>query len=460
MGRRIRWSLVATVLAVSACSEPTATNDAGRPLYATGGSVTVASVDPSGAPQGTTLDVTVTGSGYDKGSQVAFLLGGTETIRVKVNRTTFVSSKQLTANVSIASDAVPALYDVRVTTAGGKKGIGTERFAVELYVELGTFGGSGSAADINEAGIITGNSDTLSGYRAFVWSPVSRVLQSLGPVEGDVIDEANTVYGLVPAGSGGAPARWRYDAATGGWGPAEVYPMLTPESQSTFITAANDAGQAAGRATLASLETHLALWPSPASLVDLGMCPGANLASGSDINATGQITGYCRRSVGSAYEFDAFVWTPAVPNGTTGSFMLLPRYPGLVRNFANGINDQGEVVGYAENAKGAQIALLWRTSGAGYQAPIDINGGAAVSGIANDINNASAIVGARLLGTRGHQVAFIWDAQDGARNLVTPGNLDAAAKRITQTKPYRIVGWTRNGDYLQGTYRPVRWLVP
>jgi hypothetical protein len=36
------------------------------------------------------------------------------------------------ANITIAADAVPARYDVAVTASGGKRGIGTERFVVQI----------------------------------------------------------------------------------------------------------------------------------------------------------------------------------------------------------------------------------------------------------------------------------------------------------------------------------------
>jgi len=119
-----------------ACSVPTEEITTG-PLAAKAGgpqaggpTPTVDATNPSEAPQDTTLDVEVLGSNYDIGSRANFLLDGKSTPKVKTNRTTFVSSSKLIANITIAVDAVVAAYDVQVTTSGGKKGIGIEMFMV------------------------------------------------------------------------------------------------------------------------------------------------------------------------------------------------------------------------------------------------------------------------------------------------------------------------------------------
>ena len=90
----------------------------------------VTSAEPDNAPQDTTLDVVVNGSGFDRGSNAQWAIAGVPAPKVHTNSTRFVNSKQLVANITIALDADPVLYDVMVTTLGGKKGIGTEMFAV------------------------------------------------------------------------------------------------------------------------------------------------------------------------------------------------------------------------------------------------------------------------------------------------------------------------------------------
>lgn len=102
---------------------------AGKP---SGGDPIVSSTDPTSAPQDTTLNVQVTGSNFDQGSRVDLAIDGATTDKVRTNSTTFINSKKLIANVSIAVDAIPDRYDVLVTTSKGKRGIGIELFEVTL----------------------------------------------------------------------------------------------------------------------------------------------------------------------------------------------------------------------------------------------------------------------------------------------------------------------------------------
>jgi hypothetical protein len=94
-----------------------------------GNGPTVDSADPNNAPQGTTLDVRVLGSGYDETSDVKFLLNGKPTPSVKTNATQFVSSEELVANITIDADAVPDDYDIQATNRRGK-GVGIELFTI------------------------------------------------------------------------------------------------------------------------------------------------------------------------------------------------------------------------------------------------------------------------------------------------------------------------------------------
>jgi len=90
----------------------------------------VTGTDPTGAPQDTTLDVEVFGSGFDNGSTVELTLSGVPTEKVHTNSTRYRNSRTLIANITIAADAQVDFYDVEVTTASRKKGIGSEMFEV------------------------------------------------------------------------------------------------------------------------------------------------------------------------------------------------------------------------------------------------------------------------------------------------------------------------------------------
>ena len=107
----IRRLLPLAVTAALACAAPE--DPALEPAFAKApADPTVTATDPDTAVQDTTLDVTVIGTGFDNGSVADWLLAGVADPRVRTNSTRYVSSRSLVANITIASDAVPAAYDV------------------------------------------------------------------------------------------------------------------------------------------------------------------------------------------------------------------------------------------------------------------------------------------------------------------------------------------------------------
>jgi len=140
LSRTLFCSLVATTVWVAGCQDAPIAPEVEPSLARTSGGgggggapkdPTVSSTDPTEAPQDTTLDVHVFGSNYSAGDEVTLLLGGTATDKVTTNSTRYVSSRELVANVTIALDATVALYDVQVASIVGRRGIGTEMFAVK-----------------------------------------------------------------------------------------------------------------------------------------------------------------------------------------------------------------------------------------------------------------------------------------------------------------------------------------
>jgi hypothetical protein len=96
--------------------------------------IQVDSTNPSAAPQGTiNLDVAITGNGFKKGATAQwFVTGTTNPGGVTVNSTTFKGATQLTANITVASDAVISGFDIVVRNADGRTGKGTDKFAVTV----------------------------------------------------------------------------------------------------------------------------------------------------------------------------------------------------------------------------------------------------------------------------------------------------------------------------------------
>src|ERR1700686_5071019 len=96
--------------------------------------IQVTSTNPSAAPQGTIgLNVTVTGSGFKKGATAQWVVTSTTNPGgVTVNSTAFNGSTQLTANLTVATNATTGGFDIVVTNTDGRTGKGTNRFSVTL----------------------------------------------------------------------------------------------------------------------------------------------------------------------------------------------------------------------------------------------------------------------------------------------------------------------------------------
>jgi len=86
--------------------------------------IQVTSANPNAAGQGTiNLNVAVGGSGFKHGASSKFFLSGTtDPGGIAVNSTAFVNSNQVTANITVASTADIASFDIQVQNADGRTG--------------------------------------------------------------------------------------------------------------------------------------------------------------------------------------------------------------------------------------------------------------------------------------------------------------------------------------------------
>jgi probable HAF family extracellular repeat protein len=133
---------------------------------------------------------------------------------------------------------------------------------------------------------------------------------------------------------------------------------------------------------------------------------GLNESNAYAINSLGQVVGWSTGRVGAATYQHAFLWTPNVPNGTTGSIQDLGGiggFPGT--SFAYGINSYGQVVGDSDSA-----AFLWTpttpngTAGNMNRLP-NLPGGSGYSK-ASAINSMGQVVGSSDSSAGTH--AFLW----------------------------------------------------
>lgn len=154
--------------------------------------------------------------------------------------------------------------------------------------------------------------------------------------------------------------------------------------------------------------------------------PGGYDSYAAGVNNEGQVVGWAENGVhdstcntpGQVLQFEAVIWGPKLDHVTQ-----LPPYPGDPDSAATAINDRGQVVGISglcSNAVGgasAKHALLWENG-----VPIDlgnIGGGAWNTPVA--LNNQGQVVG--FANTSGDEnaapapTAFIWTKQKGMKPL-------------------------------------------
>jgi hypothetical protein len=182
------------------------------------GQVQVTSTNPSAAPQGTVnLDVTVNGSGFQKGAQAQwFVTGTTNPGGVTVNSTTVKGSGQLTANITVASGAVISGYDVKVTNTNGRTGKGTDLFAITTK---GTPIGCYTTGTPGGAALVTVLNPVQSNGAALITSSKLGNAIRVRPVDLNNDGVVDTLAAFVTSGvsSGTSPATYVFllDPSTG-----------------------------------------------------------------------------------------------------------------------------------------------------------------------------------------------------------------------------------------------------
>jgi uncharacterized membrane protein len=296
---------------------------------------TVKSTNPTGSSPGVTLDVRVLGSGYDAGSRADFALKGVVGPNVVTNRTTYVSSKELVANITIASTADVALYDVIVTAGTGRKGIGTEMFEVAyLATDLGTLGGSEAEAfAINDRNQVVGWSKDQSGV---IWPFISEngQMRKIDPSLRGTASDINGLGWIVGRSDDGRPWLWKP-------GGGIQWLELPAGATSGQVEAINDAGQIVG-----SAGNGLFLWQEARIVQALDFVPYA-------VNNGGIVVG----SGWSGGRQGSVRWSVA-----TGTVFLGGTPDGAE---ALDVNDAGDIVGWYATEIGADGlqyngAYLWR----------------------------------------------------------------------------------------------------
>ena len=225
------------------------------------------------------------------------------------------------------------------------------------------------------------------------------------------------------------------------WSAAGVSAYLPGLSANGFgyANAINNAGKIAGASLDASFDTHAVIWDRTASVQDLGFLgePAAGyrrFAMAHGINNLGQVVG--RGLVGS--DSHAFIWQ-------NGSFTDL----GL--GAATHINDAGLIAGYAPGF----IPVTW-VNGVRKNLPALGGGGTAFGHLVNGINNKGDLVGyAPGTGIGLTKVAVLWRGGKVIKLGNFPGGTTSYASGINDKG--QIVG---SGNLVDGgPHHGLRWTV-
>ncbi|HEX5820051.1 MAG TPA: hypothetical protein VFY20_14280 [Gemmatimonadales bacterium] len=460
-------ALVVVGWGVSACAD-SATDEQSRDLAAarpaTGGSgtggkvadVKVSAVDPDTVAADTTLDIRVLGSGFTPGSQVAWALKGSTTTKVTTSGPVrFVSASELVAPVTVAADADLTVYDVTVTTSGGKKGIGVEMLLVVASMTAlpEPPGISESfATDVADNGVIVGYGSDGTRSTALRWTPNgdSWTVETLGDGSARAINDAGYVLMHRKDGATGRWHNWvrapggsetRFDAqdwiedisnagtligwrrfsdTTGvavvwrmsGSGWAEPITFLPPAGyESVWFNAIGDRDDIAGRAVPSSAPTkeQAVLWLAggttwgPMSLVD-----ASDYGAALTINNRGAVAGAHWPCLDSSCASKPAFWAAV---GAPLQILATPVYSTSQTSRVEDMNNAGQIAGSGwiqlskRGGGSVKHALVWQTPGD--PAPLDIGAGkGAVSSEATAINDARLVVGTTYGGNVHH--AVVW----------------------------------------------------
>jgi hypothetical protein len=443
--RRRSHALAVVALLLAACSAPTldaplASPDAMRVARAPSGP-TVTKATPAYADRGTTLDVHVIGSGFTAGAQATWLLhGNADPAHVRTNSTTVVSSTEVVANITVASDADLAYWDVQIALAGGKNGVGTELFEITTAMPIG---GGTWVQDMNDLGQVVG------GPGAYVYDDSFGFLD-LGAGQTGAVDPLGTM--VLGRDASNSVMAWVRQGTNNSY-VTELLPKLAGSVGGNALAAARDATGAllvggwqimpgAKKGTTLNRPVfwrHDVAWSAP---TPLALPPGYTTGSVRGLNGKGQLVGRLDNSQrGAVYDDLANpIVLDGLPNSINGAGTLvvgvraglpvywyrnasgawntvgvtLPSLGGTCGGEASGLNDDGVVVGKSCDTAGNIEATVWRlTVGGG--APVLVAGPQRLPGLglkrsATSNESSSAM---RVSGTAPYVIAGAASGQSG-----------------------------------------------
>jgi probable HAF family extracellular repeat protein len=260
---------------------------------------------------------------------------------------------------------------------------------------------TGVPCKLNNLGDIAGRAGSAIGgkARASVWNRSNLQSKNLAAVAGGDyssafdINDAGEVTGASNTGSGMVPFIWTVK------GSLNRIPLLRGDSCGQAV-AINKHGHVVGYSS-GSDGVKAFLWGRHIGMRNLGVLPGGSYCTARDVNDSDEVAG----TSGSYAGDRAVLWAKA------GNVRDLGTLPGDWASEAAAINNNGDVVGYSKGPRGMR-AFIW-SSGGGMQELGVLPGGNLSR--AMDINDLGQVVGTSTSAAGEH--AFIWKKQTGIADL-------------------------------------------
>ncbi len=172
--------------------------------------VKVTAANPNSALQGDALPVVISGSGFDVGSTVKFLVTGTKDgNQISVSNVVLNPDGTLTASIQVQGTALAIDYDIEVRASSGRRGKGTTLFKVFENGGNGNQGTVGTADFSSDlSGILIGSFVDLSNFETLSAQLTgAETLTVTGNAGAQLIVEDNdSSVGILPSGVGFEPA--------------------------------------------------------------------------------------------------------------------------------------------------------------------------------------------------------------------------------------------------------------
>jgi probable HAF family extracellular repeat protein len=273
--------------------------------------------------------------------------------------------------------------------------------------------GNGSAYGINNLGQVVGKSDT----GVTLWSGGSTMTLASGGGE-------SYAYAINDAGQiAGASITTRSYATYWGAGSRNAVGLDTPplggivDNSGSYTRGINNAGQIAGNS-----ENGAVIWGPNGSNPTALTLANSNSTSANGINNLGEVVGYARAPSGNAW-YVPVEWVK-------GNATVLPTLGGQY-TYANAVNDAGVIVGSATTSIGGNLTYATEWKGSSIITLGSLGGYASQ---ANAINNAGEAVGYST-NAAGNFFAAAWNGSKivNLNTLLSPSEVQAGWVLLTAT---------------------------